>query len=171
MALILGIDPGSRCTGYGIIAQEAQRLRWVAHGEISTVTSNDFSSRLSQIYQGILNIIVSYQPEQAAIEQVFMHQNIQSALKLGHARGAAIVAIASNHIPLGEYSPRQVKQALVGYGAASKSQVAHMVKILLNVKEPLPSDAADALAIAICHSNYTKSGKRSLLALGKVVDK
>ena len=112
-------------------------------------------------------IIVNFHPDEAAIEQVFVHINISSALKLGQARGAALVALANNNIPVAEYSPRQIKQAVVGYGAADKAQVQHMIKAILKLKETLAPDASDALAIAICHAHT----RRSLQALERSVKK
>lgn len=160
MSLVLGIDPGSRCTGYGIISHKGQRSECVIYGTI-TPKSKLLNLRLQEIYQGLVNIIETYQPSEAAIEEVFMHKNPQSALKLGQARGVAIVATASHALPLGEYSPRQIKQAIVGYGAASKSQIQIMIKALLKLDKLPTSDAADALAIALCHC-HTQAFSRKL---------
>ena len=131
MTRILGIDPGSRITGYGIIEQSPRGYRYIASGSIR-VKADYFPDRLKQIFDGILEIVDLYQPEQMAIEQVFMHKNADSALKLGQARGAAICAVQAAGLPVFEYAARQVKQALVGKGSAEKLQVQHMVKILLN---------------------------------------
>ena len=152
MVRILGIDPGSRCTGYGIIEQQGQKLFWIAHGKIVT-EGHELSSRLLQIHEQLKSVIGCYQPQDSAIEEVFMYRNAQSALKLGQARGAAIVATVSQGIPTTEYSARQIKQAVVGYGAATKDQVQNMIKMLLGLKKIPESDSADALAIAICHSH------------------
>ncbi|WP_028388496.1 crossover junction endodeoxyribonuclease RuvC [Legionella fairfieldensis] len=152
MSIILGIDPGSRITGYGIIKENQKQLQYIDSGCIRTSEGN-LSQRLLQIFNGICQLMDDYSPDEVAIEQVFMHQNPNSALKLGHARGVAMVAAASHRIPVSEYSAREVKQAVVGYGAAQKEQVKHMVITLLMLSNPPQSDAADALAIAICHSH------------------
>ncbi len=154
--IIIGIDPGSRFTGYGVIRWESNQSHYLDSGCLR-VTSDHHSERLQKIFSGIQQIIQLHQPVEAAIEQIFMHQNPGSALKLGQARGAAIVAL---NIPLAEYSARQVKQSVVGYGAASKQQVQHMVKRLLNISQKLQADAADALAIALCHAHTRFSLKR-----------
>lgn len=155
MTVILGIDPGSRFTGFGIIQTNAQQYRYVASGCIN-VSKHDVPERLKMIYQHLSDLIVQHAVTEASIERVFMHINPASALKLGQARGAAIVAVGQHALPLGEYSPRQIKQAIVGYGGAVKGQMQHMVKQLLNVTGELQEDAADALAIAICHANTSK---------------
>lgn len=146
--LIIGIDPGSRRTGFGVIEVIGQRYRHVASGHLD-VSAHPFEERLRRIFYGLQEIVQTHQPQESAIEQVFMHENASSALKLGQARGAAIVALPS---PLSEYSARQVKQAVVGYGAAGKEQVQFMVQRLLNLRTALQADAADALAIALCHA-------------------
>lgn len=156
MTIILGIDPGSRITGYGLIKETGQNLQYIDSGCIRT-TMVSLSQRLLQIFNGICELMEKYVPDEIAIEQVFMHQNPNSALKLGHARGVAMVACASHRKPVNEYSAREVKQAIVGYGAAQKVQVKHMVMKLLTLNQPPQSDAADALAIAICHS-HTRRG-------------
>ncbi len=147
--VIIGIDPGSRITGYGVIRLEGNQHIHLESGCIR-VTEKNPGSRLQEIYTGLKTIIQQHKPIEAAIEQIFMHQNPGSALKLGQARGAAIVAL---ELPISEYSARQVKQSVVGYGAAKKEQVQHMVRQLLNIKEKLQADAADALAIALCHAH------------------
>lgn len=157
---VLGIDPGSRITGYGIIRSEGNRLLHLDNGALFTDTTADFSTRLLQIYRGLTDIIKTYQPDAMAVEQVFFAKNVQSALKLGQARGAAIVAGADAGLPIFEYSALQVKQAVVGHGRAAKEQVQQMVKILLNLPEIAQADASDALAIAICHAN--SAGMRNL---------
>ena len=157
MTVILGIDPGSRVTGYGIIRVEANReAQYIDSGCIRT-QADDLTQKLLQIFNGICEVMDTYAPTEIAIEEVFMHQNASAALKLGHARGVAMVACASHRVPVSEYSPRQIKQAVVGYGAAQKDQVNHMVVTLLNLKKSPQSDAADALAIAICHSHMRQS--------------
>jgi crossover junction endodeoxyribonuclease RuvC len=148
MTVIIGIDPGSRRTGYGVIRLEGNRHIYLASGHINLL-SFPAHERLRQIFLGLKQIIQSYQPHEAAIEQVFMQDNPNSALKLGQARGAAMVAF---DIPVAEYSARQVKKSVVGHGAAAKEQVQYMVKRLLNLSGEVQADAADALAIALCHA-------------------
>jgi crossover junction endodeoxyribonuclease RuvC len=153
---ILGIDPGSRITGFGIIKQEGDKQIYVTSGCIK-VAGKSLDARLTQIYSDLTMLVQQYLPEQVAIEQVFMHKNASSALKLGHARGVAMLAIAKLGIAVAEYSPRKIKQAVVGHGGAEKSQVQHMVKILLGLSSVPATDAADALAVAICHGNFLRS--------------
>ncbi|MDP3704710.1 MAG: crossover junction endodeoxyribonuclease RuvC [Legionellaceae bacterium] len=156
MTLILGIDPGSRVTGYGLIREHNRQLHYVDSGCIRT-SEGEFSSRLLQIFNGICDLMEQFNPSEVAIEQVFMHKNPNSALKLGHARGVAMVACASHRVKVSEYSAREVKQSVVGYGAAEKEQVKQMVVHLLMLSNSPQNDAADALAIAICHS-HMRSG-------------
>lgn len=151
MTIILGIDPGSRVTGYGVIKELNQQIEYVDSGCIRTSPEAELSQKLLQIYDGVCQLMDSFAPTEVAIEQVFMHENPSSALKLGHARGVAMVAAASHRTQIFEYSPREIKQSVVGYGAAQKSQVNHMVVQLLGLNSTPQSDAADALAIAICH--------------------
>lgn len=159
MTTIIGIDPGSRRTGYGIIRLDGNRHCYLTSGYID-LTSYPALERLRQIYIGLRTIIETHQPQEASIEQVFMHENPGSALKLGQARGAAIVAL---DMPVSEYSARQVKKSVVGHGAASKDQVQFMVKRLLNITGTLQVDAADALAIALCHAQSRALRKMGLL--------
>ena len=152
MAIILGIDPGSRITGFGLVRQQGHQFVYIGSGCIRT-KADDLPTRLHQIFLGISEIIVQYKPEQVAIEQVFMGKNAQSALKLGQARGSAIVAAAHAGLTVAEYSARQIKQAVVGTGAADKKQVQHMVSRILKLSGTPQADAADGLAIALCHGN------------------
>ncbi|MES2919709.1 MAG: crossover junction endodeoxyribonuclease RuvC [Pseudomonadota bacterium] len=156
MALILGIDPGSRITGFGVIDSDGTRHRYIASGCIK-MAELPLPERLQRIYAGITEIVATYHPEQAAIEQVFLAKNPDSALKLGQARGAAIVALMNHSLPVAEYSARQVKLAVVGKGAALKDQVQHMVVNLLGLTKAPPEDAADALAIAITHAQASST--------------
>lgn len=156
MALILGIDPGSRITGFGIINVVGSRNEYVTSGCIR-VADKSFPERLKKIFDNITEIIERYCPQEMAIEQVFMAKNAGSALKLGHARGAAIVAGVNQGLPVSEYSARQIKQSVVGSGAADKAQVQHMVKILLSLSDLPQEDAADALAAAMCHAHTQQS--------------
>lgn len=148
--VIIGIDPGSRITGYGVIALKGRQLSYLASGCIRT-GGGPLPTRLKLIYAGVSEIITQFQPDFFAIEQVFMAKNADSALKLGQARGVAIVAAVNQHLTVFEYAARLVKQTVVGSGAAEKKQVQHMVRCLLNLSAAPPSDAADALAIAITH--------------------
>ena len=150
--VILGIDPGSRVTGYGLIVVENNKNYYLSSGCIRLNTV-DWLKKCHLLYQGLQTIISTYEPTEVAIEKVFMHLNPAGALKLGQARGAAITALAQHDLTLAEYSPRQVKQAVVGYGAAKKHQVQQMVQILLALSGLPQVDASDALAIALCHSH------------------
>lgn len=152
MAIILGIDPGSRVTGYGVIRQNGRNLEYLGSGAIRTAV-DDLPSRLKRIYAGVTEIIMQFQPEIFAIEQVFMAKNADSALKLGQARGTAIVAAVNHDLPVFEYAARLVKQTVVGTGAAEKEQVQEMVTRILKLSAKPQADAADALAIAITHAH------------------
>ena len=156
MAIILGIDPGSRVTGYGLINAVGNKLEYVGCGCIRTQTQ-DFPQRLKIIHAELVKVIERFSPQQSAVEEVFMGRNASAALKLGQARGAAMVACLSNQLPVAEYSARKVKQAVVGNGAADKAQVQHMVKALLRISDNIEEDAADALAVAICHAHTQAS--------------
>ena len=151
--IILGIDPGSRITGYGIIRTEGNRLVHVDNGAIVTGSSADFPLRLQKIYRQLSDVIDRFRPEAVAVENIFFATNVQSALKLGQARGAALVAGVNAGVPLFEYTALQVKQAVVGHGRASKDQVQKMLKALLNLPEVAQEDASDALAVAVCHAH------------------
>jgi len=157
MTVILGIDPGSRITGYGLIRENSGTIDYIDSGCIRTRPDQELSARLLEIYNGVCLIMDRYAPDEVAIEQVFMHENPNAALKLGHARGVAMVAAASHRIKLYEYSPREIKQTVVGYGGAEKAQVNHMVVHLLALSSSPQTDAADALAIAICHSHRRRA--------------
>jgi len=149
---ILGIDPGSIVTGYGIIDSDGTHNLHVASGPLR-VKAETLPERLKLIFEGITEVILKYRPEVVAIEKVFMNRNADSALKLGQARGAAISAAVMQDLPVSEYTPRHIKQAVVGKGAAAKEQVQHMVKILLNYQGELQPDEADALAVALSHGH------------------
>lgn len=153
MAIVLGIDPGSRITGYGIINVLGARLDYISSGTIRIPDGLPLPERLKIIFNSVNEIIETHMPQEFAIEQVFMAKSAGSALKLGQARGAAIVAAVSHDLPVAEYEARKVKQAVVGTGAADKTQVQHMVKTLLKLPAAPSEDAADALAVAICHAN------------------
>ena len=156
MTIVLGIDPGSRVTGYGFVEHDNGKLRYIDSGCIRT-TGKEIPGRLKQIHACITQLINEYHPDESAIEEVFMHVNPGGAIKLGQARGAAITALVQVDLEVYEYSARRVKQAVVGSGSADKTQVQHMVKTLLKLSKCPQEDAADALAIAICHINSKKS--------------
>ena len=149
---ILGIDPGSRRTGYGIVSYDGSQARFIECGCITTKSTTP-PNRLGEIFSGVELLIKEYRPHEVAIEQVFVSKNAQSALKLGQARGAALVAAVKAELPVHEYAARLVKQSVVGTGRASKAQVQHMVQVVLALSAQPSSDAADALAIALCHVN------------------
>lgn len=152
MNIILGIDPGSRVTGYGVIRQQGRHLTYLGSGAIRTQVE-DLPTRLKRIYAGVTEIITQFQPTMFAIEQVFMAKNADSALKLGQARGTAIVAAVNHDLPVFEYAARLVKQTVVGIGSADKLQVQDMVTRILKLSSSPQADAADALAIAITHAH------------------
>ena len=159
MTRILGIDPGSRVTGYGIIDQQGQQLSYVASGCIRT-QGQALPERLGIIFSGVIDIIGEFLPEEMGVERVFMNKNADSALKLGQARGAAICGSVHSQLPVAEYAAREIKQAVVGKGGATKEQVQHMVCVLLSLQKKPPSDAADALAVAICHGHHRETRRR-----------
>ncbi|MBU6469332.1 MAG: crossover junction endodeoxyribonuclease RuvC [Gammaproteobacteria bacterium] len=159
---ILGIDPGSLFTGYGVVDYDGQRLGHVASGCIR-VAGSDFRVRLRGIFRGVEAVLAEFRPEELAVEKAFVHKNADSALKLGQARAAAICATLALDLPLSEYTPREVKLALTGKGGADKQQVQHMVKILLGLQGRMQADSADALAVAICHAH----SRRLLRQLGE----
>ena len=163
---ILGIDPGLRMTGFGVIEMQGQKLRYVASGCIKSDSTQRLPERLHTLYAGITEIIGTYQPDIAAVEQVFSNVNPQSTLLLGQARGAAITALVAQGLPVSEYTALQVKQSVVGHGKAAKQQVAHMVMRLLTLPGEPGSDAADALACAICHAHGSQ-GLGQLAAPGR----
>jgi crossover junction endodeoxyribonuclease RuvC len=149
---IFGIDPGSDRTGYGCVDTDGSRHRLVVCGAIDTRSCNTFPDKLRQIHCELAALIAAHAPALVAVESLFYATNVRSALKLGHARGVALLAAVQQGVPIAEYTPAEVKRAIVGYGRAEKHQVQEMVRVLLGLDEvPQPNDAADALAIAICH--------------------
>lgn len=169
MALILGIDPGSRITGYGIIDVRGNRQTYITSGCIRATDREYLPERLDVIFQGVTQIIDEFLPAELAIERIFMARSAESALKLGQARGVAIVAAVNQGLPVFEYEARKIKQAVAGSGAADKGQIQHMVATLLNLPKKPQSDAADALAIAICHANTRGGLARMTTSGGRVV--
>jgi crossover junction endodeoxyribonuclease RuvC len=149
---VFGIDPGSERTGYGCVESDGSRHRLIACGAISTARADGFPHKLLAIYTELSALIRSHQPECVAIENLFHAVNVRSALKLGHARGVAMLAAIEAGVPVAEYTPAEIKRAVVGYGRAEKPQVQHMIRLILGLSAPpSPHDAADALAVAICH--------------------
>ncbi len=165
MARILGIDPGSRATGYGVI-EDSGGLRMLAAGTLRFPRGAALSDRLGRIFAGLQAVIAEHGPEQAVLEQVFMHRNADSALKLGHARGAALTACVQAGLPIAEYTPAGIKQAVVGGGRADKAQVGYMVRALLQLRTQPAEDAADALAAALCHAHHRRSPLAQAAAAG-----
>lgn len=156
---ILGIDPGSQVTGFGIVDAGLHHSVLVSSGCIR-VAGKDFSERLRDIFNTVGELTDSYEPDEIAIEQVFMARNADSALKLGHARAAAMCATFSQSVPIFEYAARDIKKSVVGTGGATKPQVQHMVKVLLAVTGEVQADAADALAVALCHAHRRQVRQR-----------
>ena len=150
--IILGIDPGMAIVGYGVVEEKNNVLKPIDYGAITTPSTMETPQRLVAIYDAIQELIARFEPDEVAIEELFFNKNVKTALTVGHARGVAVLAAAKTGLNLYEYTPLQVKQSVVGYGRAEKAQVQQMVKVLLNLKDiPKPDDAADALAVAICH--------------------
>lgn len=161
---VLGIDCGSEVTGYGVVASVGSGYRLLAYGAIRTAGAGAFPARLRRIYDEVARLVAEHRPDAVAIEEIFYSLNARSALKLAHVRGVVVLAAAAAEVEVGEYSPLEVKSAVVGYGRAEKQQVQQMVKTLLGLKERVePHDAADALAIAICHIN-TATTRQKLAA-------
>jgi crossover junction endodeoxyribonuclease RuvC len=155
--IILGIDPGTAITGYGLVSYEGNHLRKVTFGVIRTGPELSLANRLHHIYLETLKIIGEYRPDAIAIEELFFNKNVRTALAVGHARGVILLAAANSGYEVAEYTPLQVKLAVTGYGRAEKMQIQEMVRVLLCLGEiPKPDDAADALAIAICHAHSCK---------------
>ena len=163
---IIGIDPGSRVTGFGVIDADGSRLGYVGAGGIHTV-SGTFVERLSEIYRGVNELIERFAPDEAVVEDVFQAKNARSALKLGQARGAAIAALVGADLAVTEYAPRHIKQAVVGTGSATKAQVQYMVRLLLSLDTAPSVDAADALAAAICFCHSQRGASLSRLPIGQ----
>lgn len=156
--IILGIDPGYATVGFGVCEYVSNSFRMLTYGAVKTSPENPFSDRLREIYNDICSLIEIYKPDAAAVEELFYHSNQKTVIQVGQARGVIVLAAAQSGIPLFEYTPLQVKQAVAGYGRAEKKQVMEMTRRLLSLdKIPKPDDAADALALAICHAHMTGS--------------
>lgn len=159
---IIGIDPGTISTGFGIIRYEKNQLVKITSGVIKPPLSKDLAPRLQAIYDGIFKLIKNFNPDEFSIETAFFDKNVQSAMKIGYARGVSLLAAAHNNLAIGEYSPREVKKSVVGIGAASKEQVQYMIKKLLDIpKGKMKFDESDALAVAICHAFKKNSANKS----------
>ncbi len=157
---ILGIDPGYAILGYGIIDMIGNRFKAIDYGAITTEAGMEMPDRLKVLYRSLMELIARYEPEVASVEELFFNTNAKTAILVGQARGVAVLACANSGVEIEEYTPLQIKQALVGYGRAEKTQVQQMVRTILNLKEiPKPDDAADALAAAVCHGH--SAGGRS----------
>jgi crossover junction endodeoxyribonuclease RuvC len=156
---ILGIDPGTATMGWGVVRQEGNRLSYVQHGAISTPSRWEMPRRLGRLFDGVTELVRGYRPEAVAVEELFFNTNVTTAITVGQARGVALLAAYKAGIEVAEYTPLQIKQAITSYGRAEKRQVQEMVKTLLNLREvPKPDDAADGLAIAICHAFSSRMG-------------
>ena len=150
--LVLGVDPGTAITGYGLVREEEGGLTLVDYGVITTPAGQPLPQRLQTIYCGLAEVAGKHQPQQAAVEELFFSRNVRTALSVGHARGVALLALVDAGLAIYEYKPLEIKQAITGYGGADKQQVQEMVRLLLNLDHvPQPDDAADAVAVAVCH--------------------
>ena len=163
---VMGIDPGSLCTGYGLVEEAGQKLIPVHFGSIKSKPKQPFAERLKTIYDGLIAVIEEYRPDTVAVEDVFFAANAKSTIKLGQTRGVALLAAAKADITLAEYTPLEVKQSVVGYGRADKRQVRDMVTAILKLQQkPEPIDASDALAVAICHLHSYQAKARLKLGV------
>jgi crossover junction endodeoxyribonuclease RuvC len=154
---VLGIDPGTAITGYAVVEEERGNLRLLDIGVINTPAKTPLPTRLQTIYAGLRDLVTAQQPEAAAVEQLFFSRNARTAMSVGHARGVTLLALADAGLPIAEYTPMQIKQAVTGYGNADKRQIQEMVRMLLHLRDvPKPDDAADAAAVAICYLHRIK---------------
>ena len=154
---VLGIDPGTATTGYGVVEEAQGELKALTFGAIKTPAGQPLPERLQSIYQGVRDLVAEWNPAEAAVEELFFSRNVRTAMSVGQARGVTLLALADASLPITEYAPLTVKQAVTGYGSADKAQIQEMVRLLLRLEQiPRPDDAADALAVAICHLNSSK---------------
>lgn len=154
--LVLGADPGSRVTGYGLVEKDNNQMTCIHAGAISSPAKLPFYERIHKIFQSMVEVMSHYRPQEMAIEDVFFAKNVKSSLKLGHARGAVLIAAVQCGVKIFEYTPLEIKQSTVGYGRATKEQVRSMVQLILNLKDQPNLDTSDALATAICHLNWAR---------------
>lgn len=154
--IVLGVDPGSRATGYGVVEKKGNEIFLIHSGHIRSSGKIPFYERIYKIFQSMVQIMVEYQPREMAIEDMFYAKNVQSSLKLGHARGAVLIAAAQCGLKIFEYTPLEIKKSVVGYGRATKEQVRAMVRMILKTQTDLSLDTSDALATAICHLNWSR---------------
>ena len=154
--LVLGVDPGSIATGYGLVEKQGHRMVCIHSGVIGSSKKTPFHERIHHIFQSAVEIMNRYRPAELAIEDVFFAKNVKSALKIGHARGAVLIGAVQCGVKIHEYTPLEIKKSVVGYGRATKEQVHTMVQVILNLKESVTYDTSDALAAAICHLNWAK---------------
>jgi crossover junction endodeoxyribonuclease RuvC len=154
---VLGIDPGTATTGYGVVEEAQGKLKALAFGAIKTPAGQPLPGRLRSIYQGVQDLVTEWNPAEAAVEELFFSKNARTAMSVGQARGVTLLALADASLSIAEYTPLAIKQAVTGYGSADKAQIQEMVRLLLGLDQiPRPDDAADALAVAICHLNSSK---------------
>ncbi|WP_085445634.1 crossover junction endodeoxyribonuclease RuvC [Magnetofaba australis] len=165
---VLGIDPGSNVLGWGVVEGDGQRALHIAHGCVRQKSGAPLPDRLSRIFADLSEVIAEHKPHAVAVEEVFVSQNVRSALVLGHARGAAIVAAGAAALPVAEYTPMQIKKAVVGYGKADKKQVQEMMRMLLCLPKIPAQDAADALAVSLCHVNQAAWNQRANAAIAGI---
>lgn len=163
---IIGLDPGLRHCGWGIIDRVGNHLIYIASGRINPIIQDEMAGRLLDLHQKLVKVFEEFQPEMAAVEQTFQNKNPDSTIKLGHARGVILLTASLSGLSVAEYSARTIKQAVVGNGAAAKTQVEAMVRILLPLSNPKDADAADALAVAICHSHHQQTNLALMMARG-----
>jgi len=157
--IVLGVDPGSRVTGYGLVEKSGNQITCLHSGTFGTSLDRPFFERIYEIFQSMSEIMNRYRPEEMAIEDLFFHKNLESALKIGHARGAVLIAAVQNNVKIFEYSPLEIKKSVVGYGRATKEQVRSMIQLILKMKTLPALDASDALATAVCHLNWMRYPK------------
>ena len=167
--LVLGVDPGSIVTGYGLVEKENNQLTCIHSGTISSSSNTPFYVRIYKIFQSMVEIMNQYRPTEMAIEDVFVAKNVKSSLKIGHARGAVLIAAVQCGIKIFEYTPLEIKKSVVGYGRASKEQVRAMAQVILKLKSEPDFDTSDALAAAICHLNWTRFDEKESMRKPKVM--
>lgn len=158
--LVLGVDPGSRVTGYGLIEKKSNSIFCIDSGTITSGAGEPFYDRIYKIFTSMVDIMKQYQPDEMAIEDLFFAKNVKSSLKLGHARGAALIAAVNCDVKIFEYTPLEIKKSVVGYGRATKEQVRSMIQMILKLPAKVGPDTSDALAAAICHLNWTRYEKK-----------